>query len=273
VSHNYKFEFDYEIFFTAILPPIIFAAGYTLKKREFFDNFRYIVVFGVLGTLLAFSVISSSAYLLSRFDSLLDESEKLSVSDCMLLACILSSTDTVAALTLVKADQFPKLNSILFGEGIVNDAVSILLFRTIKTFFLKGDAEEGHAAGFSFGMVLSMSWDFIVLSFFSLLIGISLGLLLSLVFKNIQAFSEKPKLETCMVLLTGYMSYLIAEYFHFSGIISMFSCGLVMSHYTMQNLSEESQKGTVLIFDAFGYLAETFVFIYLGTITRYFSNF
>jgi NhaP-type Na+/H+ or K+/H+ antiporter len=32
----------------------------------------------------------------------------------------------------------------------------------------------------------------------------------------------------------------------------------------MQNLSEESKRGTVLIFDSLGYLAETFVFIYLG---------
>jgi NhaP-type Na+/H+ or K+/H+ antiporter len=37
-----------------------------------------------------------------------------------------------------------------------------------------------------------------------------------------------------------------------------------MSHYTMQNLSEESKSGTVLIFDSFGFLGETFVFIYLG---------
>jgi NhaP-type Na+/H+ or K+/H+ antiporter len=185
----------------------------------------------------------------------------LSVSECMLLACILSSTDTVAALTLVKAEHFPKLNSILFGEGIVNDAVSILLFRTIKTFF---GGDDTNSVDFTFSMVLGMSWDFFKLSFCSLFIGISLGLILSLMFKRIHAFSEKPKVETCMVLLTGYLSYLVAEHFMFSGIISMFSCGLVMSHYTMQNLSEESQKGTVLIFDSVGYLAETFLFIYLG---------
>lgn len=54
----------------------------------------------------------------------------------------------------------------------------------------------------------------------------------------------------------------------YKGIIALFSCGLVMSHYTYQNLSEESQKGTTLVFDSFGYLAETFVFIYLGKILK-----
>mmetsp|Transcript_16447 Transcript_16447/g.14132 ORF Transcript_16447/g.14132 Transcript_16447/m.14132 type:complete len:164 (-) Transcript_16447:362-853(-) len=83
-------------------------------------------------------------------------------------------------------------------------------------------------------------------------------------FKYFPAFSEKPKLESSLILLIGYSSYLLAESYHFSGIMSLFSCGLVMSHYTMQNLSDESKKGTVLIFDSFGYIAETFVFIYLG---------
>jgi NhaP-type Na+/H+ or K+/H+ antiporter len=248
------------------LPPIIFSAGYTLKKKEFFDNFKYIVVFGVLGTILAFGIIAFFGYVICAPDFVLSPDEKLTLSDAMLLACILSSTDTVAALTLVKAEKYPKLNSILFGEGIVNDAVSILLFRTVKTVF---DGATPTDVGFSAEIVLTMIIDFLYLSFFSLLIGIGIGLILSLVFKKSDAFYEKPKLETCMVILTGYMSYLMAEHFALSGIISMFSCGLVMSQYTMQNLSEESQKGTVLIFDSFGYLAETFVFIYLGSKTEF----
>ena len=48
-----------------------------------------------------------------------------------MLAAILCATDSVAALTIVKRRDHPKLNSILFGEGVINDAVSILLFRTV----------------------------------------------------------------------------------------------------------------------------------------------
>jgi len=51
------------------------------------------------------------------------------------LASVLCATDTVAALTIVKERDFPQLNAVLFGEGIVNDAVSILIFETIMTVF------------------------------------------------------------------------------------------------------------------------------------------
>jgi NhaP-type Na+/H+ or K+/H+ antiporter len=57
---------------------------------------------------------------------------KLKTKECLLLAAVLCATDTVAALTIVKERNFPTLNSILFGEGVVNDAVSILLFRAVE---------------------------------------------------------------------------------------------------------------------------------------------
>lgn len=52
-----------------------------------------------------------------------------------MLASVLCATDTVAALTIVKEKEFPQLYSIMFGEGIVNDAVSILIFETIMKVF------------------------------------------------------------------------------------------------------------------------------------------
>lgn len=32
----------------------------------------------------------------------------------------------------MKPDKFPVLNAVLFGEGIINDAVAIVLFRTVS---------------------------------------------------------------------------------------------------------------------------------------------
>lgn len=66
---------------------------------------------------------------------------RLSSKECLLLASVLCATDTVAALTIVKEKNYPTLNSILFGEGVVNDAVSILLFRAVERLII---ADQGH---------------------------------------------------------------------------------------------------------------------------------
>ena len=46
-------RFSPAAFFYGLLPPIVFAAGFTLKKRDFFRNFGTISVFAVPGTLIS----------------------------------------------------------------------------------------------------------------------------------------------------------------------------------------------------------------------------
>ena len=57
-----------------------------------------------------------------------------SIREILLFSSVIVSTDTVAALTFVKEANEPKLFSILFGEGVLNDAVCIVLYRIIKSF-------------------------------------------------------------------------------------------------------------------------------------------
>lgn len=42
------------------------------------------------------------------------------------------ASDAIAALTLISSDKYPKLFSVVFGEGLLNDAVSIILFHSIQ---------------------------------------------------------------------------------------------------------------------------------------------
>jgi hypothetical protein len=62
-----------------------------------------------------------------------------SLSEILLFSAVISATDTVAALTFVSEENEPKLYSILFGEGVINDAVCIVLYRIIKEFINSGD--------------------------------------------------------------------------------------------------------------------------------------
>ena len=52
----------------------------------------------------------------------------------MLLSSLFCSSDVVAAVSLIKYEEQPDLYSIVFGEGIVNDAVALILFQTMTGF-------------------------------------------------------------------------------------------------------------------------------------------
>lgn len=49
----------------------------------------------------------------------------------MIFSATICATDSVAALTMIKPEKYPKLFSVLFGEGMVNDAVAIILFVSV----------------------------------------------------------------------------------------------------------------------------------------------
>jgi len=57
-THAYDIHFDGTIFFYVCLPPIIFASGFNMRRRRFFDNIGYILLFGVFGTIVTFFVFT-----------------------------------------------------------------------------------------------------------------------------------------------------------------------------------------------------------------------
>ena len=56
------------------------------------------------------------------------------ISEILLFSSVITATDTVAALTFVKENLEPKLFSIMLGEGVINDAVCIVLYKIIGEF-------------------------------------------------------------------------------------------------------------------------------------------
>ena len=96
-------------------------------------------------------------------------------------------------MNIIKEREYPKLHSIIFGEGIFNDAVAILLFKAVNililvsifssTFFGLIRKKHEDQSFFSVGGIVKLLWEFLKLSTESLLIGVILGFTLSLLMK------------------------------------------------------------------------------------------
>lgn len=52
--------------------------------------------------------------------------------DCLALGTIFATTDSVAVLQVLEQDRAPLLFSLVFGEGVVNDATTVALLRTVQ---------------------------------------------------------------------------------------------------------------------------------------------
>ena len=100
------------------------------------------------------------------------------------MSSLLCSTDVIAAISMVKYEEQPTLFSLLFGEGIVNDAVAIILFNTVSKFFYSETND-----GFSWKSPFMILQDFCMLGICSISIGLVYGLLASVLFKKMRSLT------------------------------------------------------------------------------------
>jgi NhaP-type Na+/H+ or K+/H+ antiporter len=198
-------ELEDEFFFNVLLPPIIFSAAYSLKKKSFFDNFGAVMVYGILATLLTFGVIFLIIHEASKLGWFLDlftsEAYNLNFRDCLQVAAIFSSTDSVSALSILHPKEFPTLHSILAGEGIINDGMSIIVFNIVLHFIQKDS--DMNPAGF-------ITIQILLLTLGSAFVGVLVGLANALFIKY-QPHEPQVVRDMCIVFLFAYTAYEISE--------------------------------------------------------------
>ncbi|XP_012510149.1 PREDICTED: sodium/hydrogen exchanger 8 [Propithecus coquereli] len=231
---NWKEEemFRPNMFFLLLLPPIIFESGYSLHKGNFFQNIGSITLFAVFGTAISAFVVGGGIYFLGQADVI----SKLNMTDSFAFGSLISAVDPVATIAIFNALHVdPVLNMLVFGESILNDAVSIVLTNTAEGLTRKNMSDV------SGWQTFLQALDYFLKMFFgSAALGTLTGLISALVLKHID-LRKTPSLEFGMMIIFAYLPYGLAEGISFSGIMAILFSGIVMSHYTHHNLSPVTQ--------------------------------
>ncbi|KAJ3587879.1 hypothetical protein NHX12_011474 [Muraenolepis orangiensis] len=256
-----KVTFDPEVFFNILLPPIIFHAGYSLKRRHFFRNMGSILAFAFMGTLLSCFAIGLMMYgcvTLMKYMGQLNGD--FFFTDCLFFGAIISATDPVTVLAIFNELHVDvDLYALLFGESVLNDAVAVVLSSSIVAYQPQGD--NSHT--FEVMAVLKSLGVFLGVFSGSFALGVSTG------FTKLRDFQL---LETALFFLMSWSTFLLAEACGFTGVVAVLFCGITQAHYTFNNLSPDSQIRTKQLFELLNFLAENFIFSYMGLTLFTFQN-
>lgn len=119
------------------------------------------------------------------------------------------------------------------------------------------------ATEFELAAALKAFSNFFYIFACSFLIGSSTGCVTALITKFTK-LCDFPLLESCLFLLMSYSSFLVAEALELTGIVAVLFCGICQAHYTYNNLSVESRQRTKQLFELMNFVAENFIFSYIG---------
>uniref|UniRef100_A0A8C6QFE5 Cation/H+ exchanger transmembrane domain-containing protein n=2 Tax=Nannospalax galili TaxID=1026970 RepID=A0A8C6QFE5_NANGA len=203
-----KMTFDPEIFFNVLLPPIIFHAGYSLKKRHFFQNLGSILTYAFLGTAISCIVIGLIMY---GFVKVMVYAGQLKngdfhFTDCLFFGSLMSATDPVTVLAIFhELHVDPDLYTLLFGESVLNDAVAIVLTYSISIYSPKENPNAFDTAAF-----FQSVGNFLGIFAGSFAMGSAYAVVTALLTKFTK-LCEFPMLETGLFFLLSWSAFLSAE--------------------------------------------------------------
>lgn len=244
--------FKHTLFFNMLLPPIILNSGYELKQENFFRNFGSILIFAFFGTFISAVGVGVLVYI---YSSLGLESLDLTPLDCLIFGSALSATDPVTILAIFNQYKVdPKLYSVIFGESLLNDAVSIVMYQTLTHF---------HGTEVYLSTIFHGVGIFLISFSVSMALGVCFGLGMSLLLKH-SSLHLYPAIESCLTTLCAYTCYFFSNGLNMSGIVSLLFCGITLKHYAYHTMSLKTQRATKYIFSTLARLSENFIFIYLG---------
>lgn len=233
---------DPAIVFVIFLPPLLYGAAWNTSWHEFKASIRPITLAAIGLVFFTTSLVAIAAYFLIP---------GLGWPLAFLLGAIVSPPDAIAATTITKGLGLqPRIITILEGESLVNDASGLIAYKYALTAVTAGNFVLWDA-GLNFLMVAAA--------------GIAIGLAIAyLIFWVHKRFICDPVIEVTLTFLTPFASYLLAEHFHFSGVLAVVTTGLYLSFRSSEIFTNQSRIMTYSVWEVVIYVLNSLIFILIG---------
>lgn len=202
------FEFEAYLIDT-VLCFMLFAGASKVNLRKFRQNIRAISLLALLTT-----VVSSLFYGILFWGAAILFRLPVDIWMCILLGCIVSPTDPIAATGILnKLNLSKNVTSVIESESLFNDGTGVALFVFFKSIV-------GHSGENNFLVVMLKE----VVG--ALVVAITISFLLGRLVK----LTKKPIQQILISVLDVALSYVICEHFGFSGVIASVICGMYFAY-------------------------------------------
>ena len=226
------------------LPPLIYYAAFGMSWQAFCDNLREISLLAVGCVVFTTVVVAAAAHWLIG----------LPWPVAFVLGAIVSPPDVVAPLAIARRLGVPnRITAILEGEGLVNDATALVLFKFALAAVLTGVFSLAEA---------TMTFAAIVVS--ETLWGLVVGWLML----RLRYWANEPRIEVTLSLLTPFLAFWVPHAAGGSGVLATVVAGLYVGSAGVRLIRSKTRLQAIFFWDFITYLVEGAIFLLTGLQAR-----
>jgi CPA1 family monovalent cation:H+ antiporter len=203
-------EFGFEEYLMdGMLCFMLFAGAGKVNMGKFKQNLRPICLLALLTTLISSFLYGALFYGIALLLKL-----PMDIWMCILLGCVVSPTDPIAATGILNKIGLSKnVCSVIENESLFNDGTGVTLFVFVRSIIL-------HSGGD----------NFFILMFKEIVGAVAVALVISFILFQLMKLTRNPIRYILISLLDVALVYIVCEHLGFSGVIASVVCGMYFSY-------------------------------------------
>ncbi len=229
------------LIFNVFLPPLVFEAAMQLDWKRFKGELPLTLTFAFLGVAIGGGAVAWGMHALAGWSWI----------GAGLFGVLIAATDPVSVIAAFREMNVePRVSMVVESESLLNDGVAAIGFVVLLSI-------AGGASPDAMTIAPQFLW--------TLGGGLLVGLAVSGACLLVVGRTNDPLVEITLTTIAAYGSFLLAEHFHASGIISALAAGLLVGNVGWSGvLSDEGRERVHYAWEYFAFLANSFVFILIG---------
>ena len=231
------------LLFNVFLPPLVFEAAIQIPWKELRGNLPVVILLATAGVGVSCAVTALGMRHFAGWDW----------SGALLFGALIAATDPVSVITTFKeAGVHGRLRLLVEVESLFNDGAAAVMFAVVVPGRrVKGERPDGR--GVVRTLVLTMAG------------GVLCGAILAFAISLLMRTTRDNLVQFTFTTVIAYGSFLLAEHFHFSGILACVAAGLVAGNIDpLADVSSEVTRTVWAYWEYVGFLANSLIFLGIG---------
>jgi CPA1 family monovalent cation:H+ antiporter len=229
-----------ELIFSVLLPPLIFQAAYFLEWSALRRDFWVLTTLATLGVVFSAVVTAVGMHLAADW----------AWTGAIVFGVLIAATDPVSVIAVFReVGATGRLSVLVEAESLFNDGTAAVLF-AITTSIASGVAVTPPFVGLSLLATVGG--------------GIGCGALVARLLLFLSGRTDDRLLVMTFTVVAAYGSFLLAEHFHFSGVLATLTTGLLMGNLGPSRKLPDCELAVESLWDFIAFVANSLIFVLIG---------